>query len=126
MLQIDLLGDEGIVILTPQGALESGDFERLSGVVDPYLAANGVLKGLMVDAASFPGWDGIGALIAHVKFVMGHHRQVERVAVVSDSEFLKLAPHVAKHFVAAEIRQFPAGDRAGALGWLKGAVPAQP
>ena len=126
MLQIDLLGDDGIVVLSPHGALESSDFERLSSVVDPYIAANGALKGLMVDAASFPGWDGIGALISHVKFVMGHHSKVARVAVVSDSELLKLAPHVAKHFVAAEVRQFPSGDKAHALGWLKGAMPAQP
>lgn len=123
MLQIDLLDDEGIVILTPHGALESGDFERLSDVVDPYIAANGALNGLLVDAASFPGWDGIGALISHVKFVMGHHSKVARVAVVSDSAFLKLAPEVAKHFVAAEVRQFPPSDKARALGWLKGGAP---
>lgn len=119
MLQIDLLEDEGIVTLAPHGPLEKADFERLSGVVDPYINAKGSLKGLMVDAASFPGWEGVGALISHLKFVMGHHSRVERVAVVSDSELLKLAPHIAKHFVAAEIQQFPANEKARALAWLK-------
>jgi len=120
MLQIDLHSEEGIVTLAPHGPLGKADFERLSGIVDPYIASNGSLKGLMVDAASFPGWESIGALFSHLEFVMGHHRKVERIAVVSDSEFLKLAPQVAKHFVAAEIRQFPANERARALAWLKG------
>ncbi|CAH1672434.1 STAS/SEC14 domain-containing protein [Hyphomicrobiales bacterium] len=119
MLQIDLLEDEGIVTLTPHGPLRKADFERLSGIVDPYINAEGSLKGLMVDAASFPGWDGIGALMSHLEFVMGHHSKVERVAIVSDSELLKFAPHVAKHFVAADIRRFPANEKAGALAWLK-------
>lgn len=122
MLQIDLLEAEGIVTLTPHGPLEKADFERLSGIVDPYINAKGSLKGLMVDAASFPGWEGIGALMSHLQFVMGHHSKVERVAIVSDSEILKLAPHVAKHFVAAEIKQFPANEKARALAWLKGAA----
>ncbi|KRE09292.1 hypothetical protein ASE63_21525 [Bosea sp. Root381] len=119
MLQIDLLEDEGIVILAPNGPLDKADFERLSGIVDPYIKANGSLHGLMVDAASFPGWEDAGALISHLKFVMGHHDKVERIAVVSDSEFLKLAPHVAKHFVAADIRRFPSNERDRALTWLE-------
>jgi len=123
MLQIDLLEDEGIVTLAPRGPLDKADFERLAGIVDPYIKAKGSLKGVMVDAASFPGWEDAGSLIAHLKFVMGHHDKVRRVAVVSDSEVLKLAPHIAKHFVAAEIHRFPAGEKDRALAWLKG-VPA--
>lgn len=120
MLQIDLLQDEGIVTLAPHGPLEKADFQRLSEVVDPYIAAKGSLKGLMVDAASFPGWESIGALLSHLEFVIGHHRKVERVAIVSDSELLKFAPHVARHIVAAEIQQFSAKEKARALAWLKG------
>ena len=120
MLQIDLLEDEGIVTLAPHGPLEKADFERLSGIVDPYITAKGSLKGVMLDAAAFPGWEDVGALISHLKFVMGHHDKVARIAVVSDSEILKLAPHVAKHFVAADIRRFPSGEKDHALAWLKG------
>ncbi|UZF91130.1 STAS/SEC14 domain-containing protein [Bosea sp. NBC_00550] len=73
----------------------------------------------MVDAPSFPGWEGIGALISHLEFARGHHRTIERVAVVSDGEVLKLVPHIAKHFVADEIRLFPANEKALALAWLE-------
>jgi len=125
MLTIDLLGEDGIVVISPQAALETADFERLSGVVDPYIAANGALRGLLVKAASFPGWESIGALFAHLAFVAGHHNKVGRVAVVSNSEMLKLAPHIAKHFVAAEIQRFPAEDEAQALAWLKQGAPGR-
>jgi hypothetical protein len=120
MLHVAFLESDGIVTLVPRGSLTRADFERLSAVVDPYISAKGALKGLLIDAVSFPGWESLGALMSHLEFVMGHHSKVARVAIVSDSELLKLAPHIAKHVVAAEIQQFPAGDKARALAWLKG------
>ena len=32
---------------------------------------------------------------------------------------MKLVPHIAKHFVADEIRLFPANEKALALAWLE-------
>jgi hypothetical protein len=51
--------------------------------------------------------------------VRDHHQKVARVAAVTDSELLKIMPHIAKHLVSAEIRQFPADQRAEALAWLE-------
>jgi hypothetical protein len=119
LLQIDLPEEGGIVTLAPHGPLGKADFEQLSGIVDPYIKANGSLNGLMIDAAPFPGWEDAVALISHLQFVMGHHDKVERIATGSDSEFLKLAPHVAKHCVAADIRRFSADEKHRALAWLK-------
>jgi len=53
------------------------------------------------------------------RFVRDHHRKIRRIAVVSDSAFLPVAPKVASHFVSAEIRTFDAADRAAALDWLE-------
>jgi hypothetical protein len=39
--------------------------------------------------------------------------------VVSDSPVLSHLPQLASHFVAAEVRHFPQGERAGALAWLR-------
>ena len=58
----------------------------------------------MVDAPSFPGWASFGALIEHLKFVRGHHRNIDRVAAVTDSGFLSIAAKIADHFVHPEIR----------------------
>src|SRR6476620_6493938 len=119
MLRHELLRDEGILILRPQGPLEEGDFTSLATVVDPYIQEHGKLNGIMVDAQSFPGWDSFAALISHLKFVRDHHRLIGKVAAVSDSSVLSMAPQLAKHFVKADIRYFNANERAAALTWLR-------
>lgn len=119
MIQFELLRDKGIVILSPDGPLQISDFERLSEAIDPYIAANGKLTGLMICAKTFPGWESFGALVSHLRFVKDHHRKIARIAAVTDSELLKIMPHIAKHFVEAVIRQFPSDEKAQALAWLE-------
>src|SRR4249919_812320 len=118
MLQHELLRDRGILILKPEGALRAEDFAALAAVVDPYIEQNGELNGLVIDAPSFPGWDNFAALVSHLRFVRDHHRQVRRIGVVSDSPVLTTLPKIASHFESAEVRTFPANDRAAALSWI--------
>ncbi|MEH2513117.1 hypothetical protein V1291_004471 [Nitrobacteraceae bacterium AZCC 1564] len=119
MINFELLRDQGILILSPAGPLEKADFEELAREIDPFIAANGKLNGLMIVAKAFPGWDSFGALVSHLKFVRNHHQKVARVAAVTDSEVLKIMPRIAQHFVAAEIRQFPFDQTTEALSWLE-------
>lgn len=119
MIKFELMRDQGILILSPDGPLEKADFDRLAGEVDPFIAANGKLNGVMLVAKAFPGWENLGAFVSHLKFVKDHHEKVERVAAVTDSGFIKVMPHIAQHFVAAEVRQFPFDQRAEALAWLE-------
>jgi len=121
MIQHELDESSGILVIQPDGRLESGDFEKLAAVVDPYIEKHGGLRGLMVEAASFPGWSDFGALVSHLKFVRGHHQKVARVAAVSDGGVMKIAPQIAGHFVQAEVRYFDSSKRAAALEWLKNA-----
>lgn len=119
MIQFELLRDQGILVLTPEGPLEQVDFERIAGAVDPFIASHGRLVGVMICAKAFPGWDSFGALVSHLRFVRDHHRKIDRIAAVSDSELLKIMPHIAKHFVSAEVRQFSSDERAQAMAWLE-------
>jgi stage II sporulation SpoAA-like protein len=57
--------------------------------------------------------------VSHLKFVRDHHRQVARVAAVTDSEFLRILPHIAKNFVSAQVRQFSSDEKTEALAWLE-------
>src|SRR6478609_6492088 len=98
MLDVELLRDKGIAVITPEGKLEASDFERVGHVVDPFLEENGMLNGLLVQARSFPGWADFAALSTHIRFVKDHHRRVRRVAIVSDSPVLKVMPVLARHF----------------------------
>jgi len=119
MLAHELLRDEGILLIRPQGPIQAGDFEAIGKVVDPYIEQTGGLRGVMIEAPSFPGWDSFAALVSHLKFVHDHHRLVAKIAAVSDSSILAIAPHIAKHFVKAELRHFNANEREAALAWLR-------
>jgi hypothetical protein len=119
MIRFELLRDRRILLITPDGPLQTADFEQLANEIDPFIAANGKLVGVMIDAKSFPGWDSFGALVSHLKFVADHHRQIERIAAVTDSGFLKIVPRIASHFVQASIRHFDVSEKDRALAWLE-------
>lgn len=119
MLQHELLRDLGILKLKPKGKLKAEDFQALAGVVDPYLEQKGELKGIVLEAVKFPGWENFAGLLSHLRFVRDHQKKVRRIAIVSDAKLLKVAPKIAKHFVKAEVRRFEAGDTDAALAWIQ-------
>ena len=119
MIHHELL-EQGVLIVTPEGPLDSADFEALAETVDPYLERKGNLKGLMIYVASFPGWNDFAALISHFKFVKGHHQKIAKVAAVTDGGILSILPRLANHFVDAEVKHFDYRDKERALQWLSG------
>ena len=124
MIKHELLRERGILILRPEAALRAEDFAALAGVVDPYIEQHGGLTGLMIEARSFPGWEDFAALRSHLRFVRDHHRRIRRIAVVSDSTLLAVAPKIASLFVSPQLRTFGAASRAAALAWIEGGTQA--
>ncbi len=119
MMAFELHRDKGVLVIEPRGALSTDDFREVARLVDPYILEKGKLSGLLIDAPSFPGWDSFAALVEHMKFVREHQRKIDRVAAVSDSAVLKIAPAIARHFADPEIRTFECKDRDRALAWLE-------
>jgi hypothetical protein len=119
MLNHELLRDEGILVLKPGGVLEASDFEMVARELDPYIEERGNLRGLLIEAECFPGWSDFAAFISHLRFIRDHHRHIARVAAVSDSAFLSIAPRIASHFVNAEVRHFELASRDAAIAWLR-------
>jgi hypothetical protein len=118
MIAHELLRDKGILIVKPEGPLEKTDFETLAREVDPYIEAQGKLNGLLISAKLFPGWKNFAALVSHLRFVKNHHQKIKKVAAVTDSGFLSIMPHIATHFVDAEVQHFEYRDKDHALEWL--------
>lgn len=119
MIEHTLLKEKKVLIVKPISALEEDDFTKLSEVITPYLAKEGQLNGLMIEAESFPGWDNFSALISHLKFVKNHQKKISRVAAVTDSGFLSIMPSITNHFVNAEIKHFNYDEKENALKWLE-------
>lgn len=118
MIEHDFDTTHSILYVRPKAALAAGDFANLARVVDPHIEARGGLAGLIIETPAFPGWDDLGAMVAHFRFVRDHHRHVRKVAVVTDSALGDVAERLANHFVAAEIRHFPAGQAQAAKQWI--------
>ena len=109
---------QSILYVRPKSALEQGDFVELAKSVDPHIRETGDLAGLVIDAPTFPGWESLGAMAAHFRFVRDHQKHIKKIALVTDSALGNVAEHLASHFVSAEIRHFSAGEIEAAKQWI--------
>jgi hypothetical protein len=118
MLDYRLDSAQSILYLRPKAALSQADFAELARTVDPYIESRGALAGIIIEAAGFPGWESLGAMAAHFRFVRDHHRKIGKIAVVTDAVLGDVAEKLGSHFVAARIRHFPAGQLDAAQRWV--------
>jgi len=119
MVKHEILQADGILLLEPESALAAEDFHGLSSEVNAYLKDHAELRGVLIHARTFPGWDSFGAFVEHLRFLREMHTKVERVALVTDSAAATIGPAIAKHFVKAEFKHFPYAEYDEALLWLK-------
>lgn len=119
MLDYSIMKPEGILVLKPNAPLTKEDFIGLSAAADAYLSDHAKLHGVLIHTKGFPGWENFGGFTAHMHFVREHHKKVERVAIVTDSQIADIAESLGKHFTSAELRHFPFVEDMKALDWLK-------
>ena len=115
-----LLPELGVLLVEPARPLRAEDFDALALTADPWIEAHGDLRGVVVHVREFPGWENLGAFFRHLRFVRDHHRLVRRIALAAGGRLADLAPTLAGHFVAAEIRHFAYDDLEAAIAWASG------
>jgi hypothetical protein len=108
----------GVLTVRPEGKLEAQDFRALSEAVDPFIEEKGKLAGLIIETEKFPGWKEFAGMIEHLKFVRDHHREIARVALVTDSKIADVAQSLGKHFIKADIKHFPFKELESAKSWI--------
>ena len=118
MIEHTLDTAHSILYVRPKSALEQGDFVQLAKTVDPYIEKTGDLAGLIIEAPKFPGWESLGAMAAHIRFVRDHHKRIRKIGLVTDSAMGNVAQRLASHFVSAEIRHFSSGELEAAKQWV--------
>jgi hypothetical protein len=116
-----LLADRGVLVVEVRQALRAQDFDALAATADGWIEAHGDLPGIVIHARTFPGWENLGGLIRHLRFVRDHERRVRRAALASDSRLADLAPRLAEHFAHAEVRRFGYDALEDAIAWAGGA-----
>jgi SpoIIAA-like len=120
MIHIEFNEVDGVAVIRPEQmhGLSEADFKALTDLVDHYLESHEALRGLVIVAKSFPGWEDFRAFISHIRFIRGHHRAIVKVALVSDSRLLSAAPYLVDHFVNARVRHFASADVEQAKAWV--------
>jgi hypothetical protein len=117
MLKITEDDARDLFLLEPSGTLEKADFDRLTEKVDARVAAGRPVPNLVIHARAFPGWADFAAFSGHLRFLRSNESRIEKIALVSDSGILDIAPKIARHFVAARLRHFPEDELAQAQDW---------
>ena len=110
--------DTGILIVEPLGPLSKEDFLDVARVADDYIKLHGTINGLMICFKIFPGWKNLQGLYAHLRFVRGHHKNIRKVAFVTDSRIVRIVINIAKYFVHPEARYFKYNQKPSAKSWI--------
>ena len=118
MLNIEIDKENGIVIFTPDNKLSQADFEHATRVIDPFIDEYGRINGLIIYTEFFPGWESFSGLISHLSFVKDHHKQIKKIALVTNSSLGVLAENITSHFVLAEIETFSFDELNSAKSWV--------
>jgi hypothetical protein len=116
-----LAGDE-VIVVEPKQALRTADFDTLVAAVDESIASHGELRGLVIHAREFPGWENIASMMRHVRFVRDHRHKIRRIAFATDSKLASIAVGFAEVFVAAELKQFTYQALDQAIAWAHGST----
>jgi SpoIIAA-like len=117
-LSFRMLPERGVLLIEPHGRLHAEDFDALDAAADTWIeAGDGTLRGVVVHARQLPGWENLGSVLRHLRFVRDHHRRIRRVALAVDGAMAQMAPALVDHFVHAEVKQFGAADLEPAIVW---------
>lgn len=119
MLRLELQHDRRILVVTPEGPLSTSDFERFAQEVDLLIALADTNCGHLDLHEVVSGWQNVRALCSHLKFVISHHRHIDRIAAANDNALLKMLSSVAGFFVHPKIRHFRFEEKDRALAWLE-------
>ena len=121
-ISIKLDDDAGILVLEPSedNALSEDDFEAVGKTIASYLEHHDQLRGVLIHSRRFPGWQSIGALFAHLKFVNRVHDKISKVALVTNSPMGTFADHILDPLMLAKVRKFDYDERDEAMSWLQG------
>jgi hypothetical protein len=115
-----LVAESGLIVIDATEPLRAQDFDAVAATADTWLKTHDALQGVVIHAREFPGWENLGGLLRHIRFVRDHHRKVRRVALAADGKLGSLAPRLAEHFVQAEVKGFGYDELDAAMAWASG------
>jgi SpoIIAA-like len=112
-----VLSDTGVVVVEVVEPLRVQDIDELATLVDGWLTEHPTLPGLVLHARAFPGWENVSGLVRHLRFIVGHHRHLDRVALAVDGPLAAVAATVAELVAHPQVHQFTFDELSAAIAW---------
>ena len=106
VIQVQLLGD-----------VDAAAYQRAEGDLDAKIQDSDGFR-LLLDLTQFTGRQGISALSAHFNLALEHAPIAERVAILGNKNWQRLAERVGDAFLKADVRFFDEADANTAKNWL--------
>jgi hypothetical protein len=109
--------NDGVVIARLTGKLEPSAYDGIEAELANVMSETEHVK-LLLDLRDFDGWTGLSALGNHLSLVREHRRVPERIAIVGDKAWQRMAEKIMSAFVNAKAHYFEGDDYEGALAWV--------
>jgi hypothetical protein len=108
----------GVIGITAKGMVERQDYEKeLIPLLLDKLAAGGKVRVLMQFGPEFSGYTA-SAMWEDSKFGFAHLRDFEKIAVVTDTAWLRHAVELFAPFIPCPVRVFALNEATAAKGWV--------
>ena len=108
--------DAKLLEVTASGKLSKEDYEHFEPAVSGLIDAAGKIKILFV-MHDFHGWE-LGAVWEDIKFATKHCRDIDKIAMVGESDWERWMSTICKPFTMSKIKYFDAGEADQARQWL--------
>ncbi len=116
--EIEVLAEDGFLEVHASGKLTKEFYQQFVPAVEEQIEASGQLRVLFV-MKDFHGWTA-GALWEDVKFDVKHWKDIERLAIVGESQWEKGMAAFCKPFTKAKIKYFDHEQIDEARTWVRG------
>ncbi len=108
---------EHLIHIQLMGKLDPENYEsRLEDINELLKGADGCK--LLLDLREFEGWEGLSALSAHLHFALGHAPNFEKIAIVGNHAWQRMAERVGKRILRKEVKFFEQDHFDDARNWL--------
>ena len=114
---IHLSHNDNVVTARLIGKLEPSAYDGVDAEIDNLMSIPEHPR-LLLDLREFDGWTGLSALGNHLSLIREHRRVPERIAVVGDKAWQKMAERIMSKFVNAKAMFFDGDDYNGAVAWI--------
>ena len=114
----------GVVVVEVDRPLRVADVDAVAAALDDELRDAHELRGLVLHAPGFPGWENLPALWRHLGLVAGHQHRIRRLALAVDGAVPVVGATVADAALHPAARHFHHDELDAAIAWAAADDPA--